>query len=311
MDGTGAIPAPVAGDYDADDDGLIEVRTLAQLGVIGYDPDGNGVSNPLYVSAYASAFPGALPNMGCPAAGCAGYELTANLDFDTNGNGKADEGDTYWNNGQGWYPIGSGAVAPDGSSWEFNAMFDGGGHTISNLFVCCGFSEIGLFGLTGKDSIIQNVRLESVNGTVGHISGGLIGINNGTVRGVAVGGRLVGDSVQHVGCLVGANGGTITGSSASCDVSTNGIQVGGLVGSNSGTMDDGSVVGAISDSYATGDVSGKESVGGLAGYNIGTISHSHAIGDVVCKSSCGSLVGKNEGAIINSRGIGAVTDNDG
>ena len=44
---------------------------------------------------------------GCPIAGCTGYELTQDLNFDTNENGQFDEGDSYWNEGKGWQPIGS------------------------------------------------------------------------------------------------------------------------------------------------------------------------------------------------------------
>ena len=62
--------------------------------------------------------------MGCPSEGCIGYELSANLDFDTNGSGDADAGDAYWNDGGGWDPIGDG-------DFGFNATFDGNGYTIS------------------------------------------------------------------------------------------------------------------------------------------------------------------------------------
>ena len=52
-------------------------------------------------------FPDAAPGMGCLYRECVGYELDANLDFDTNGNGSADAGDAYWNDGEGWLPIGA------------------------------------------------------------------------------------------------------------------------------------------------------------------------------------------------------------
>ena len=73
-------------DYDADQDGLIEVASLAQLAAIRADLNGDGVAP---APAYAAAFPNAIPGMGCPDAGCTGYELAANLDFDTNGNSEA------------------------------------------------------------------------------------------------------------------------------------------------------------------------------------------------------------------------------
>ena len=92
-------------DYDADNDHLIEVSNLAQLNAIRWDLRGSGSSsNP----GYAAAFPDAPSGMGCADNWCRGYELTVDLDFDTNNNGSADAGDAYWNDGAGWEPIGVG-----------------------------------------------------------------------------------------------------------------------------------------------------------------------------------------------------------
>ena len=78
------------------------------------------------------------PNPGCPS-GCVGYELTADLDFDEDGDGTRN--DTY-NTGSGWQPIG------DSSQSEFNAVFEGNGHAIANLFINRGATDgVGLFGL--------------------------------------------------------------------------------------------------------------------------------------------------------------------
>ena len=73
-------------------------------------------------------FPNALLGMGCPTSGCVGYELSGDLDFDTNASGDADSGDDYWNSGHGWVPIGTGTL-------HYSAVFEGNGHTISNLFI--------------------------------------------------------------------------------------------------------------------------------------------------------------------------------
>ena len=138
-------PDPSAGltDYDADDDGLIEVGSLAQLNAIRHDLDGDGSST--NSAAYDAAFPNAATGMGCPSAGCTGYELTGNLDFDTNGSGEADAGDTYWNGGAGWQPIG-------GENSEFGAVFEGNDNTIANLHINRNVSGMGLFGYTSTQS---------------------------------------------------------------------------------------------------------------------------------------------------------------
>ena len=114
----GFSSAQTAVDYDADDDGLIEVSTLAQLNAIRWDLDGDGWSND---DGYAAAFPEAVARMGCPAGSWAGYELAADLDFDTNGNGDSDAGDDYWNDGAGWDPVGTYAI--DDDSLNFGATF--------------------------------------------------------------------------------------------------------------------------------------------------------------------------------------------
>ena len=71
-------------DYDVDDDGLIEVGTVAQLNAIRWDLDGDGGVDPGGdATGYGEAFPNAMasPLMGCATIGCTGYELTMNLDL--------------------------------------------------------------------------------------------------------------------------------------------------------------------------------------------------------------------------------------
>jgi hypothetical protein len=54
-------------------------------------------------------------------------------------------------------------------------------------------------------------------------------------------------------------------------------------------------------------VSGKSTVGGLAGHNYGIISNSYFIGIVIGNSEAGGLVGANIGEITNSYSTGTVT----
>ena len=122
-------------DYDADDDGLIEVADLAQLDAIRWDLDGDGVAS---AADHAAAYPFAPAGMGCPAAGCTGYELMADLDLDTDGSGAVDAADAYWHEGAGWAPIGREGAA-------YRGDFDGNGHVIANLRIARGgTNEVGL-----------------------------------------------------------------------------------------------------------------------------------------------------------------------
>ena len=108
----GADPVPQRGDYDLDDDGLIEIYTFAQLNAIRWDPDGDGAPSSGNAGSYGKAFRNHVAGMGCPtttddadAFDCAGYELENDLDFDTDGSGAVDGGDEFWNGGTGWVPL--------------------------------------------------------------------------------------------------------------------------------------------------------------------------------------------------------------
>ena len=75
-----------SGDYDIDNDRLIEISSLEQLDAVRYDLDGDGTPDLGTAGAdYLRAFPGATSRLGCPANGCEGYELTRGLDFNDPG----------------------------------------------------------------------------------------------------------------------------------------------------------------------------------------------------------------------------------
>ena len=293
------LPAVTGGDYDYDNDGLIEIRTIAQLDAIRHDLDGDGVTDDAKnaAAAYAAAFPGAATSMGCPDAGCTGYELANNLDYGTQ------------ISAQGWQPIGYWISSYDEA--VFTATFDGGGYTISNLFISRATTyHVGLFGRSG--GTIRRAALLNVN-VVGNADvGGLVGSNTGTVADSSVTGSVIGNG-DDVGGLVGQNydGGAITNSNASTEV-TGVYDVGGLVGENFADS-------TITDSHATGSVTSDDGsgypgdrVGGLVGANAGSIADSYATGVVSAgtnNTKVGGLVGQNTegGSITDSYASGAVT----
>ena len=290
-------------DYDTDQDGLIEVSSLAQLAAIRADLNGDGVSP---APAYAAAFPDAMAGMGCPDAGCTGYELVADLDFDSNGNGEADAGDAYWNDGAGWVPIGN-----DGH--EFTADFDGNNHTIANLYISrSGAHYAGLFGNISGSSIKQvGLVSATVSGNGG--VGGLVGVSSdGAISDSYAMGSVSGD--HYVGGLVGVSYGSISGSYATGSVSGVSV-VGGLVGDSGNGGVGGTVYargsGSISASYATSSVSGNHEVGGLVGQSNSAISGSYATGNVSGVSVVGGLVGDSGSSNISgSYSTGTVSGND-
>ena len=270
-------------DYDADDDGLIEVTTEAQLNAIRWDMDGSGVVDAsANATSYSAAFPNAAQRMGCPSAACAGYELAADISLTSS-------------TGVGWEPIGS-------QPTRFNATFEGNGRTISNLFINRTTDYVGLFGFAVSPSVIRNVKLTNVNVTGNDRVGALVGFNYGSIDNCEASGTVTG--VSAVGGLVGQTYGPITGSSASGTV-TGVSAVGGLVGQNNGP---------ITGSSASGTVTGVSSVGGLVGLTWGSISTSSASAEVTATSTDGSslaggLVGWNvrRSLISNSHASGNVT----
>jgi hypothetical protein len=88
-----------------------------------------------------------------------------------------------------------------------------------------------------------------------------------------------------VGGLVGSTSGTITNCYSTGSVSGTGDCVGGLVGLNSGI---------ISNCYSRGGASGDYCVGGLVGRNITTISNCYSTGSVSGTGSVGGLLGNSE-----------------
>ena len=195
---------------------------------------------------------------------------------------------------EGFEPIG------DGKN-PFQGSFNGKNKIIKNLKIDRpGEDYVGLFGYVGKDGSILNIGLEDVDVKGGIYVGGLVGLgsNGKDIRNSHVTGKVGGKS--NVGGLVGSNGGNITHSYATANVTvthTNERSTGGgLVGYNHG--------GEIFKSYATGDVKGKSILGGFVGHNIGNIELSYATGSVTGglgggdEYQIGGFVGYNEGGPI-------------
>ncbi len=155
----------------------------------------------------------------------------------------------------------------------------------------------GLTGENGQDgSIVRSEANGDVVATGYGYAGGLAGYNR--LGGAIEESRATGDveGVNSIGGLVGENAwGTIRRSIAEGSVTATGDDVGGLVGYNSETS-------ILSHSYAMGAVKGVSRVGGLVGSNYGTIEQIYATGAVTGTSELGGLVGRNAtgGTISNS-----------
>ena len=261
-----AVPAQASVDYDSDNDNLIEISgssAHAQLNVIRYDLDGNGSPTSGGATAYNTAFPNAASGMGCPST-CIGYELTVNIDLDTDGDGNigSDTGDAYNNAGAGWVPIGGFPTAE-----RYTAVFNGNGHTITNLFINRGSNTLptGLFTFVGAGARVESLGITAANVTGNNYVGALAGYNVGEIVAVYTAGSVTASAGSYAGGLVGqqTTSGTIHSSYSTASV-TGQANVGGLVGqAAAGTG------ASITNSYSTGQVSRSSgtatTIGGLIG----------------------------------------------
>ena len=224
-------------DYDADDNGLIEVGSLAQLNAIRWDLNGDGQPATSSRRDYNLAFPNRIAaapgRMGCPAT-CAGYELTANLTF-------AD--------GANWTPIGS-------FQNYFAATLDGNGHTLTDLNVNMTISNpAGLFQALTSTAVIRDLGL--INPTVRSTASGLS-------AGALAGSALAGSAIQAVyvqggtttiaaammrgGGLVGIAGAAISAGYSTAAIALEGTPANVYTGVMAGQLD----AGRITASYAAG-----------------------------------------------------------
>ena len=147
----------------------------------------------------------------------------------------------------------------------------------------------GLVGENDGGTITGSHASGAVTG--GNQVGGLVGKNMGSVTSSHATGNVTGihASVGYVGGLVGWHlGGTISGSHTENKVVGAALGIGGLVGVSESNA-------RIVNSYALGQVRGKNQVGGLVGENKGSISDSYVQSTVTGDSQTGGLVGVNEG----------------
>jgi|GEM_PF-2558783 len=240
------------------------------------------------------------------------YELTADIDLSAYG--------ASFNSGKGWIPIGT-------YNNPFQGKFDGGGHTVSGLYINAPTTDfIGLFGVVESGATVQ--KLGVVNAEVKgntHV-GGVVGIiDGGTVQNCYATGSVSGSgNVEGEGYVGGVAGQVLNGKVQNCyatgSVSGTGHYVGGVAGqvlngtvqncyatgSVSGTGSAvGGVVGLVANStvqncYATGSINGNNYVGGVAGYVYNsTVQNCAALNPLVSGTSdVGRVVGYNTGGTV-------------
>ncbi len=237
-----------------------------------------------------------------------GYFIqTADIEFDVdhtavdwNGDGTVDSLDD-----SGFTSIGNVSV-------QFTGSYDGGGHTISNLYINDSQQRyVGMFGyarFNGSSRTLKNISLIDVSVSsfcsyicnVGGLAGWIVGANGGGITtNNSVTGRVyhscTGTSTwihtSNIGGLVGqADYADIVNSHAACSVYSSSTKyaysTGGIVGDTTG---------GITKCYATGSVYSHSAkaifAGGIAGTTYDSITNSYATGSVFSYSTNGSYAG--------------------
>ncbi len=222
-----------------------------------------------------------------------------------------------------WTPIGNSSVSFDGN-------FDGDGHTISGMFINTTSTHNGLFG--NSQGTVQNLTVENSWVKGGGYSGGIVGMNGGSISGVVNYSSVIG-SQDCVGGVAGRSNGPYPKKASILNSKNLGIVKGvnftaGIAGQayqatienveNYGLVEGKNNVGGIAGrgaytyvssyfmdcknalNYA--DVYGEENVGGIlgaAGYVSPTISSGNILATLINAKNEGKINGKTSvGGII-------------
>ncbi len=194
-----------------------------------------------------------------------------------------------------WTPIGKVATTSANNSFTaFSGVFDGQGHTISNIDITYSGNYVGFFavvsgtiknlavtgtvnqpsgasaallagylGQTGAPGTIENcsaVGTVTNSGMQAALLVGVATIDNGVIKNCYVGGSVTSNGTGYYGGIIGRTtrpAVQITNCYSTADIKgTN--YVGGIIGYFSGA-------GYVSNLYATGNIEGAQYVGGIAG----------------------------------------------
>lgn len=184
-----------------------------------------------------------------------------------------------------WTPIGT-----DGAL--FSGTFDGGGHTISGLYLATTSNYVGLFGVTTENASISNVTVADSYLSGNNYVGGVIGIvNGGTITDCHNTESVCVSGTEYVGGITGKVYGGVVKNSYNIGSVSGTYHVGGVIGYTSNAT--------VTDCQNTGRVNGTNYVGGITGevdggvvknsYNRGSVSGSYKVGAVAGSVSGGTV----------------------
>lgn len=208
---------------------------------------------------------------------------------------------------EGYQAIGSNGTA-------YTGKFDGRDNRIIGLNVTG--DNAGIFDTIGGGGVVTNLRVYSSNFTGTTNAGAIAGINNGRIENIITLGNEVAAS-GNAGGIVGTNtfsNGILTNgidnveSTGSVIANATGAVVGGLVGTNSGGINN-----SFSDSAVTVvSTATADHLGGAVGYNTGDIRLVDSLGvtNGGTSSNVGGIIGTNEGNMYSGYNESIVSGHD-
>lgn len=284
-------------DYDLDDDGLIEIEDLHDFDEIRNNFTLRGEGEFSFKEIHGTHLYGS--NAGCPEAGCQGYELVNDLNFDSNNNGQFDSADQFWNEGKGWDPIGSFFI-------KFNTEFNGNGHSLFNLTMNRpGETFMGLFAYAELAHLHDFTLTGEL--TTGAESGGLMGYSWKTVfENIRLDLTITGEEADEAcvsKCVPHYLGGVVgiadesSFSHITAKVKVAGLdRLGGIVGRALGDASS-----KITEVAVLADIDGDDFIGALAGdissYDVQSVV---SVSSVDGHQAVGGIFGNAERVVLNN-----------
>ena len=188
-----------------------------------------------------------------------------------------------------WTPIGR--FDPPDDMLPFSGVFDGQGYSITGLKISGNEDARGLFGYTHlatiRNVVIRNPEIQGgdkVGALVGHQAYSSEGIENCAV----IGGKIQG--INRAGGLVGnMEESPIKNCYTTCEVAVTFSKAGGIVGAHK-------VGSGLENCYATGNVSGSEKSGGIAG-QARNVERCVALGQTVTGASSHRVLSEPNGKL--------------
>ncbi len=201
----------------------------------------------------------------------------------------------------GWLPIGiyNDAGTADGTAYDnaFRGTFDGYGHKITGLWMdwysaldmnpdpevseidydnMYKYFNAGLFGCLTSDGVVRNLTVETAEGECDYMcsySGGIVGLNLGTVENCLSMVRVVMTEHHTAGGIVGKNDATgVVRNCISIGFVTAANNLGEIVGNNFGTVENCYGVDAPTEADAPLILDGRPELLGQCGSSSGTVT---------------------------------------